>query len=200
MTVRARLTFLMIEILKENGAKIKDVTIPEMRKAYVSAKINYAKSFSDVILDHLDPTIIKSIVFFYRERKDDPSAKILLLFGQHCDQYLYDSTARQRTKTMKNLKNLFKEVDALILLNTHIIEGHLMFTFLASFCGNPAITICMGYDKITGIPLSIQLITKWWDDRLLIQIAHQIEQKIVSNKQKPNIFNCSLIKEHENTI
>lgn len=51
------------------------------------------------------------------------------------------------------------------------------FTIISSLCGNPAISIPVGYGK-DGLPIAVQLIAKSFDDGLLLNVANQIMNKL----------------------
>jgi len=48
-----------------------------------------------------------------------------------------------------------------------------LFTKPANFTGTPAISVPVGYHK--GLPIGFQLMSSWWKEEKLIEIANLIE-------------------------
>ncbi|KAI1316020.1 hypothetical protein EDD11_010545 [Mortierella claussenii] len=74
----------------------------------------------------------------------------------------------------------------------------MQYMMLANFTGIPGITAVAGYAKetyqhpngtayATGLPIGIQFMGQWWDEKRLIQIAAVCEQ-VLESRQKPKIW------------
>jgi amidase len=58
------------------------------------------------------------------------------------------------------------------LLNSYPMA---IFTSLFNVTGQPAISLPIGHDATTNLPVGVQLVAAPWRDKLLLQIAHQLE-------------------------
>ncbi|KAG0284492.1 hypothetical protein BGZ96_011136 [Linnemannia gamsii] len=74
----------------------------------------------------------------------------------------------------------------------------MQYMMMANFTGIPGITAVAGYtaenythhdgDKYeTGLPIGIQFMSQWWDEKRLIQVANVCEQ-VLESRQKPKIW------------
>lgn len=109
---------------------------------------------------------------------------------------------------MKIMESIFKEVDVILmpsfvffnsatgrfppLISQHHnecgfydqneIAHQTHFCTISSFCGLPSISLNIGYNDDNGLPLSLQLITKWWNEEMLLFVANEIERKFPLTK------------------
>lgn len=103
--------------------------------------------------------------------------------------------AKIMRREMKNsLDELFKNNDIIILPLTASLPPHTneeitpeilaltdQFTIISSLCGNPAISIPVGYSE-DGLPIAVQVISKSFNDGLLLNVANQITKKLNGGK------------------
>ncbi|KII60839.1 Fatty acid amide hydrolase [Thelohanellus kitauei] len=124
----------------------------------------------------------------------------------------YEIPKKQRTRSMKFVEKLFEEVDILLHLSNNIfyeatagfptfqkpahracgffdpssLHRSTHYSCLASFTGLPSISINIGYEEATGLPIGMQLISKWWREDLLLSVAHAIENLFPITKVPPD--------------
>uniref|UniRef100_A0A6B2G0G8 Fatty acid amide hydrolase (Trinotate prediction) n=1 Tax=Myxobolus squamalis TaxID=59785 RepID=A0A6B2G0G8_MYXSQ len=116
---------------------------------------------------------------------------------------------KQRTRSMNILKKIFESVDFILLLNTcgpppeihssHkkglmdvvILTGAAFFAPLSSLTGVPALCLNIGYQKETGLPISIQILSKWWTEDSLLSVGNALENIFPLNR-KPSLYECPL--------
>ena len=58
------------------------------------------------------------------------------------------------------------------------------FSALGNYAGVPAITVPVGYDS-QGLPIGLQIMGKWWEEKLLFHVAYAVESKV--SKTRPAI-------------
>lgn len=118
---------------------------------------------------------------------------------------------KQRTRSMKIMESLFKEVDVILFLSKLFVlkatsslpavkteyhrvhgffEGNVFthsthYSSLSALTGIPALSLNMGYDSNTGLPMSLQIMTKWWREDLLLSVANALEKNFPLSKTPP---------------
>ncbi|KAI6654782.1 Fatty acid amide hydrolase-like [Oopsacas minuta] len=180
--------------ITDAGAELVDIHIPEMN-ATIPACVS---------------TFLTEILSVYRY---DLPTRFKQLFGEtltsmgvasQVSAADYTVAGRQRTRAIKTLEHVFKQVDFIVTPTTagtaHTIalkavaygESNIdfiakltRFTMLGNLTGAPAIAIPVGYDS-SNLPVSLQLMTRWWREDLLFMLASQIEKRVA--KRKPKIF------------
>jgi len=114
----------------------------------------------------------------------------------------YINSARLRTLVMKNMSELFAEVDILAtptcgqtaepILTSDEAAGtwklkatmmSMLYVKLGNFTGIPAISCPSGYNS-NGLPTGLMLHAKWYDEEKLIQCAYQMDHRIKRNRPK----------------
>ena len=68
------------------------------------------------------------------------------------------------------------------------------FHFLANLTGIPGIVIPIGVSKTGSLPIGLQLMAPWYDDGLLIRIAHALEMELDEVMPRPQIYYDALGK------
>ena len=58
------------------------------------------------------------------------------------------------------------------------------FAALGNYAGVPAISVPVGYDS-RGLPIGLQIMGKWWEERLLFYVAYAVESKV--SKRQPAV-------------
>lgn len=172
-----------VKKLEELGAQIKEVYIPELdecRLAHMlitlaegasSMACEIDKHFWDFNLETLTP----------------------LLVGLHISGIDYINALKQRTRSIKILQSLFKQVDIIVTPGTACTapvippssishgssdvktSGDLMrFSFLANLTGIPGLVVPVGRGE-GGLPVSLQLLGPWYSEGLLLKIGRALE-------------------------
>ena len=180
--------------IEEAGAELVDVHIPEM---------------NETLIAHV-PTFLTEILSVYRydlpTRYRDMFGETLmsLCVASQVSSADYTVAGRQRTRAIKTLEHIFRQVDFIVTPTTagtaHPITAQAVpygesdinatsklvrFTVLGNMTGVPAIAIPVGYDS-NNLPISLQLMASWWREDLLFMLASQIEKRVA--KRKPPIF------------
>jgi Asp-tRNA(Asn)/Glu-tRNA(Gln) amidotransferase A subunit family amidase len=175
-----------VDKLKMLGVEIKEIKIPELKELQVAHAITaiteLAASMSEDVDEH------------YSEMS--PAALMITAMGHGFSATETTNAMKQRTRTIMALKHLFKEVDFIAtptigcpipritpeyLTSYGVIDAEAIgkldvFTFLASFCGVPAITIPIGVlNEELRLPAGLQLIAPWYQEPLLVKMAIAIE-------------------------
>jgi Asp-tRNA(Asn)/Glu-tRNA(Gln) amidotransferase A subunit family amidase len=134
----------------------------------------------------------------------NPDVQVYLAGGSQLTTVDYLLAQQQRTRSICFLKELFERVDCIITpacpvtappIDEKSIEfgesdpymtGKLMrYAFLGNLTGVPCLTLPVGYDSY-GLPIGLQIMSKWWDEKLLFHVALAIERLV--EKRKPNVY------------
>ncbi|KND02936.1 uncharacterized protein SPPG_02016 [Spizellomyces punctatus DAOM BR117] len=126
--------------------------------------------------------------------------------GNHITAADYIMAAQIRTRGMRMLEGVFKEVDVIVTPTTGITapkipsgalkwgfsdyttSGKAMrFIFMANLLGIPAISVPVGYTP-EGLPIGMQFQAKWWNEELLLRLAHVSEDLFAAERRKPAVF------------
>ncbi|XP_015284480.1 PREDICTED: fatty acid amide hydrolase-like [Gekko japonicus] len=106
----------------------------------------------------------------------------------------YIKANRQRSRTMAFLRETFANVNCLLTPGTacpapRIQDSDLQtgcsdarttlrtmrFMQLANLTGIPALVVPVGYTA-SGLPISLQIMAKWWDEALLFRVGLKLER------------------------
>ena len=110
----------------------------------------------------------------------------------------YIQAQRQRQKLAAEMQTLFAGYDAMATLCTYgpaprmsMDEPTNFFqrpslTAVFNVTGNPAISICTGFDR-TGLPLAMQIVGKPFDEARILRIAHAYEKATPWRRQRPSL-------------
>ena len=180
--------------LLEAGAEIVEINIPEVNESQNA---------------HL--VIILSEIFaaykydFPEHFKSFNGETILALsLAQDLSAADYVVANRQRTRAIKVLEHLFKQVDVIATPATACtapvispgadeygesnIQNTLKlarYSMMANLTGVPAICVPVSYDA-NKMPVSLQLTAGWWKEDLLLHVASAVESRV--KKVKPKLF------------
>jgi Asp-tRNA(Asn)/Glu-tRNA(Gln) amidotransferase A subunit family amidase len=182
-----------LEHMKQLGAEIIEIEIPHLKQMRNSHTISITSEFYSGI-KHLS-----------RSQLSHPTRTALQVFGTIQAQDLI-AAAKIRTKGMTILRELHKKVDAIVTPTTgltaqRIVEGGLKyglsdyttsgqvmrFIFMANGLGVPAVTCPVGYDE-NGLPIGIQFQSKWWNEDLLLRLAHVSEHIFGKETKQPEVY------------
>ncbi|KAI8908450.1 Asp-tRNAAsn/Glu-tRNAGln amidotransferase A subunit and related amidase [Gorgonomyces haynaldii] len=120
------------------------------------------------------------------------------------DDYL--QAAKIKTRAMNVVRGVFGQVDVIMTPTTAITapeipagalkygrsdynaSGRIMqYITLANFTGIPAVTCPVGLDD-KGLPVGVQFQAKWWNEALLLRMAHTVEHLHKETRPKPIVF------------
>jgi aspartyl-tRNA(Asn)/glutamyl-tRNA(Gln) amidotransferase subunit A len=142
-----------------------------------------------------------------RDQGDElsPDVKARLLLGRNIQAVDYVKAGWSRARIKDEMAGVMEQVDALVAPTTPIptvpvenpttslggrevssaeVLGRL--TRLAAFTGQPALSLPCGF---TGddLPVGLQLIGRWFEDRALLRIAHAYEQATPWHTRRPPV-------------
>lgn len=184
-----------VEHLKCLGASIVDIRLPEMEEARLSHVI--------CILSEMRAWLEHDFTKHYNEMNLD--TRSTLAMGSKFTAVDYIQASRQKTRTMKFLKDLFVDVNCILtpgtactasaILPSDLITGQsdittltesMKYCQLGNFTGIPCLVIPVGYSS-AGLPISIQVMAKWWDEAVLFRVGLKLEEFRTETK-KPIIY------------
>ncbi|KFW89688.1 Fatty acid amide hydrolase, partial [Phalacrocorax carbo] len=180
-----------VEHLQRLGASVVEVTLPEMEEV----RIAHVICILSEMRDFLQPDFNKH----FHEMNLDTRASLALASQFTALDYI--TANRQRTRTMRFLREIFSTVDCILTpavpctapricesdLSTGISD--LYFT-VRSMSGNltgiPGLVVPIGYSA-AGLPIGFQVMAKWWDEAVLLRIGPKLEEFRYQTK-KPSIY------------
>lgn len=89
------------------------------------------------------------------------------------------------TSRLPPAKTVYHKDHGFIDHDTFVHSFH--YSSLASLTGVPSISMCIGHDQDTNLPICVQLISKWWMEDILFLTAKYIEEEFRLTKT-PNDF------------
>ncbi|XP_061494805.1 uncharacterized protein LOC133390353 isoform X3 [Rhineura floridana] len=173
-----------VKFLESLGATVVDVSLPEMEEVRVAHVICILSEMRDFLQpdfnNHFDQMNLET--------------RLNLALASQFTALDYIKANRQRSRTMAFLRETFANVNCLLTPGTaccapRIQDSDLLtgcsdvrttfrtvrFMHLANLTGVPALVVPVGY-TISGLPISIQIMAKWWDEALLFRIGLKLEQ------------------------
>ena len=122
-------------------------------------------------------------------------ARHRLMAGAFIADSEYVNALKQRTRLIGELKESMKTVDVLIFPTARcparaIGEDSMASGFQPFFnrpfnvTGNPALSVCNGYSR-TGLPLSLQIGGRPFEDALVLQVGHALERATGTRERRP---------------
>ncbi|KAI9008345.1 amidase signature domain-containing protein [Gaertneriomyces semiglobifer] len=185
--------YAFLEKLRERGATIVDIVIPDLE----ALRVAHANTITSEMLSVVSKYPIKKFTY--------PTQMALTVVGNHITSADYIQAARVKTVGIQNLKNLFQQVDAIITptagitapkipksvhagLSDYTTSGKAMrFIFIANLLGIPGVSCPVGYND-AGLPIGLQFQAKWWNEELLLHLAHVSEDIFSAERRKPKMF------------
>ena len=179
-----------LQLLMDRGAKMVDVSIPELDQARVAQAVT--------ILSEMASGMEK---YDAEHRRDyGLGVRINLALARAFTARDYVQAQRVRTRLCANLARVFSSVDVLLTpttaltapkiapdvgsrgeSNLEITSGLMRFVFPFNLSGHPALTLPAGYGK-DGHPIGVQLVGRPWEEHLLLQVGEVLEHLIPRRK------------------
>jgi len=174
-----------VNCMKENGAEIINIKIPELEEVRVMHVQSIAGEMAQCVNS-----------WGWDEHKHELGLDIapIMMAARTWTAMDYISAQRYRTRAIKNVKELFKQVDVIATPTTactapkftpeaqevgendlYVTTKVMRYAPLANFTGIPSVAIPFGYDS-TSLPTSIQVMGKWWSEKLLLNVAYVSEK------------------------
>ena len=186
-----------VSVLESLGAEIVEITIHELEDSRVA-------HFTTIVSE-----MSQSLSFDAREHFSDLNLETLIVVGAGLalTSNDYINAQKQRTRALACLEQLFKKVDVIVTPATAVpappippaavplgemdgtTSGRLMrYSFLANLCGNPALSLPVGYTDDLGLPIGIQILGRAFEERVLLRIGLAMEMNGHFPTKKPKVF------------
>ncbi|XP_060092762.1 uncharacterized protein LOC132570278 [Heteronotia binoei] len=173
-----------VGFLESLGASVVDVSLPEVEEIRVA----HVVCILSEMRDFLQPD------FNNHFQEMNLETRLNLALASQFTALDYIKANRQRSRTMAFLRETFANVHCLLTPGTacpapRIQDSDLRtgcndvrttlramrFVQLANFTGIPALVVPVGYTA-SGLPISLQIMAKWWDEALLFRVGLKLEQ------------------------
>lgn len=182
----------MLETLKEAGAEVRDVEIPNLG---LGRTVHVVTIVTEMLASRLA---------FMKEHRTDLSLEIRLnlALAGHVAGYDYAHAQRLRVQLCHELAGVFDDVDAIVTpatartapplpddalktgeSNITLVDNLMRYAHSANLTGLPAISFPAGYDS-QGLPIGFQAMGRHWDEQLLLKIAAVTERQVERRRPK----------------
>eukprot|EP01112_Ceratiomyxa_fruticulosa_P008221 TRINITY_DN2123_c0_g1_i2.p1 TRINITY_DN2123_c0_g1~~TRINITY_DN2123_c0_g1_i2.p1 ORF type:complete len:613 (-),score=116.61 TRINITY_DN2123_c0_g1_i2:155-1993(-) len=187
---------LMLNQMEDLGAEIKEISIPNLE----IARLSHATAILTEMATNLEQ---------YREKylkSMGTDVRVSLAFARQIPSIDYIQANRVRGTMVDKLKEIFEEVDVIATptvastapplkpdaesngeSNFPVVGRLMRYAFLANLTGIPGITFPVGYSNESGLPIGFQLMAKWWNEALLLNVAN-ICEKSLNIRKLPHRF------------
>ncbi len=203
-----------IDLLKEMGAEILDISLPHTQYAvstyYIIAPAEASSNLArfDGVQYGFRAQDAKDLIDMYiktRSKGFGNEAKRRILLGTYClstgyyDAY-YLKAQKVRTKIKEDFDKAFKICDLIVTPTTPTPAFKLgektldplsmylsdIFTISANLAGLPAISIPCGFSK-NSLPIGLHMLAKPFDEETLFRASYTFEQNTEYHKRKPKL-------------
>ncbi|XP_054858832.1 uncharacterized protein LOC129345635 [Eublepharis macularius] len=173
-----------VEFLEGLGASVVDVSLPEVEEIRVA----HVVSLLSEMRDFLQPDFSKHF------QQMNLETRLNLALASQFTALDYIKANRQRSRTMAFLRETFADVHCFLspgtacpaprIQDSDLLTGcsdsqttlrAMRFMQLANFTGIPALVVPVGYTT-SGLPISLQIMAKWWDEALLFRVGLKLEE------------------------
>ncbi len=188
-----------LDVFRERGAKIVEVTIPELDRVRIAQAITILCEMASC-MEQYDA----------KHRRDyGLGVRINLALARALTGRDYVQAQRMRTRFQKHLAKVFENVDVIISpttalpappiakdvfprgeSNLEVTSGLMRFAFPANLSGNPALSVPGGYDARSR-PIGIQLMGRPWEEHVLLRVGEVLERRVV---RKPPVIYTRLLR------
>ncbi|XP_033111807.1 fatty acid amide hydrolase-like [Anneissia japonica] len=184
-----------VKYLEQNGAKVIDIEIPEMEETRIAHAIT--------CMAEMKPTITKDLINNYDEIACE--SRVILSAVDDLKATDFILANKQRTRTIKFLREIYEKVDVIItpgtpftapeiqpgdlkygLFDSNLMTGIMRYMFLGNFIGNPCLVVPVGFSQ-KGLPISLQIHGRWWEEDVVLRIGNVAEMACPSRPQ-PEVF------------
>jgi len=188
-----------LDVFRERGANIVEVTIPELDNARIAQAI--------CILCEMAASMER---YDAEHRRDyGLGVRINLALARALSGRDYVQAQRMRTRFQKHLARVYENVDIIISpttalpappiaadvfprgeSNLDVTSGLMRYAFPANLTGNPALSVPGGYDSKSR-PIGIQLMGRPWEEHVLLRVGSVLERRVV---RKPPVIHTRLLR------
>lgn len=188
-----------LDVFRERGAKVVEVTIPELDNARIAQAI--------CILGEMAASMER---YDAEHRRDyGLGVRINLALARALTARDYVQAQRMRTRFQRHMSNAFENVDIIVSpttalpappiasdvfprgeSNLDVTSGLMRYAFPANLTGNPALSVPGGYD-LKSRPIGIQLMGRPWEEHVLLRAGEVLERRVV---RKPPVVHTRLLQ------
>jgi len=186
----------VLKSLEALGASIMEIKIPELEEVRVGHMISIASELCSSMSPDID------------EHFNDYNLETLIAAsgGFNFTGVQYVTAQKQRTRSIENLKRIFKKVDCIVTPGTGCTAPKIpkdalesgesdaktstilmKFSALANFTGIPSVVVPVGYDN-DNLPISLQIMGRWWEEHVILRVAYAVENGI---EYKSPMIHCN---------
>ncbi|KAL9657292.1 hypothetical protein ABK040_011512 [Willaertia magna] len=180
------------------NAEVDNIVIPLLEISRVSHLITIASEMRSAMGEY-------GYYEFENRSKLSPETRMSLLTQVYTTSEEYLCAQKVKTYMMDELEKLFKNVNVIATptcacvaqkycegveegdfgeSNYTVVSDLMRYVYISNFCGNPAVTIPIGY--IDGMPVGLQLMSKWYDEVTLLKFALLADLHL--QKEKPQLY------------
>ncbi|KAG7338018.1 amidase [Nitzschia inconspicua] len=177
-----------VQFLEGKGATIVNITIPYLREIHLSHGLKIVSEFGN----------LWESPFYNTTYQLEANTEITVMLGRTLTADEILSAEKIRHFAIQYVrKNLFEglQLDAIVSpmlgdkvpklprgyrgygeSNTALVYKIMRFVPLANFLGLPSLTVPIGYEEDTGLPIGFQLLGDAWSEPTLIRLGSVVEQ------------------------
>ena len=186
-----------VSVLESLGAELVEITIPELEGSRVAHFVSFISEVSQSLSLDTDR----------QYSKINLESLLVIGTGLSITSNHYLNAQKQRTRALACLEHVFERVDVIVTPTTACTitsvspaalplgemngttTGRLMrFAFLANLCGNPALSLPVGYTNERGLPVGLQLMGRHYEERVLLRLGLALERSGRFPLRKPQVF------------
>ncbi|MGH7307411.1 MAG: amidase [Candidatus Rokuibacteriota bacterium] len=181
-----------VDQLSRLEAQVKTVKIP-----LLSEKID-ARYPLTILLYEFNQMVGDTVRATSRKDLFGPAVHASIAQGEKISRDTYEAAVRQRPREVAEIREVFKEVDALIMPTHGFVAPPLtvdadgnprarQFTAPISFTGFPALSVPCGF-AANGMPIGMQIVANDLRERVMFRIAAAYERATEFHRQRPAIY------------
>ena len=177
----------LLAALERRGARLVEVTLPGLE----AIRLAHGLSIAAEIAAALEPVYARG-----KSGLLSAETRINVALARRTGSIDYVQAQRVRTQALATFQAAFAEVDVLVTPTTGmtapairpdalragesdlaVLTELMRFVVAANFVGVPAISFPAGFDG-AGLPVGLQAMAPWWQERRLLHLAHAAEQDV----------------------
>lgn len=188
-----------VDTLRSLGAEIVAIEIPHLRSLQVAHGLVVSAEISTILGDLL-----------HNKHQLEPSTRIQFALGISMGAVEIQSGNMVRGWAVKHIRQeIFKKLNISGIVtptvgvtppeiplaalrwgesNTPLLLKLMKYIFLGNLCGFPGISIPVGYDEGTSIPIGLHILGDQWQEAVLLRMAEALEQQL-PRRTPPNFVN-----------
>jgi len=185
----------MVDRLKEAGARVEAVTIPDIDAVGMAHVVIIASEM-----------LTSQLPYYHRHRADyGLDVQFNLAIAREFGSNLYVHALRHRARFTRIANKVLQKVDGIVLptsgcvappmageSNVPLLDKIMRFSAFANLTALPSISFPAGYNE-DGLPISLQVMGRHWEEHLLLRIAHAAEATV--ERRQPQVWHSLLGRE-----